>query len=113
MINHTHLVGFTEAAKIAHAADAAGIPMCLHTGANDLYGQHWTAAMPNTPLIEFFQASNPGVPLSECYLGSPFESGRRCYRTPPGTPIPVDGKIGLPPGPGFGVQIPDEWLKPV
>lgn len=105
--------GFTEAAKIAHAADAAGIPMCLHTGANDLYGQHWTAAMPNTPLIEFFQASNPGVPLAECYLGSPFESGQRCYRTTPGTPMPIDGKVGLPPGPGFGVQIPDEWLKPV
>ena len=105
--------GFTESAKIAHFADAAGLPMCLHTGGNDLYGQHWTAAMPNTPLIEYIQFSEPGVPLEECYLGAPGESGRRCYRTTPGTPAPVDGKLGLPPGPGFGLQIPDDWLVPV
>jgi L-rhamnonate dehydratase len=103
--------GFTEAMKLAHVADAAGIQMCLHTGANDLYGQHWTAAMPNTPLIEFIQSSYPGVPLEECYLGSPSESGRLCYRTTPGTPVPVNGRLGLPPGPGFGLQVPEEWLK--
>lgn len=105
--------GFTEAVKLAQAADAAGLQMCLHTGANELYGQHWTAAMPNTPLIEFFQASPPGVPLEECYLGSPFESGQRCYRTAPGTPMPVSGRLGLPPGPGFGIRIEEEWLKPL
>jgi hypothetical protein len=69
--------------------------------------------MPNTPLIELFQASAPGVPLEECYLGSPSESGRRCYRTPPGTLMPVDGKLGLPSGPGFGLQVPEEWLQPI
>jgi L-alanine-DL-glutamate epimerase-like enolase superfamily enzyme len=105
--------GFTEAMKLAHVADAAGIPMCLHTGANNPYGQHWTAAMPNTPLIEFFLASPPGVPLEECYLGSPSESGQSCYRTPPETPMPVNGKLGLPPGPGFGLKVPEEWLKPI
>ena len=105
--------GFTEALKLAHAADAAGIPMCLHTGANDLYGQHWTFAAPNVDLIELIQFSPPGVPLEEAYLGSPSESGRRCYRTTPGTPMPVDGKLGLPPGPGFGLQVPEEWLKPI
>ncbi len=105
--------GFTEAMKLAHFADAVGIPMCLHTGANNPYGQHWTAAMPNTPLIELFQASAPGIPLDECYLGSPSESGRSCYRTPPGTLMPIDGKLGLPSGPGFGLQVPEEWLKPL
>ena len=105
--------GFTEAMKLAHAADAAGLPMCLHTGANDLFGQHWTAAMPNTPLIEFFMNSYPGVPLEECFIGSPSTSGQRTYRRTPGTPLPVDGKIGLPPGPGFGLQIPEEWLRPI
>ena len=105
--------GFTEAMKLAHVADAAGLPMCLHVGCNNLYGQHWTAAMPNTPLIEFYMKSPPGVPLEECHFGSPSESGRDCYRTTPGTPMPVDGKIGLPPGPGFGLQVPEEWLKPV
>ena len=104
--------GFTEAMKLAHVADAAGIRMCLHTGVNDLYGQHWTAAMPNSPLIEMIQFSAPGVPIEECFIGSPSESGRSCYRATPGTPMPVKGKLGLPPGPGFGLQIPEDWLKP-
>ena len=104
--------GFTEAMKLAHVADAAGIPMCLHTGANDLYGQHWTFAMPNAQLIEMIQFSAPGVPIEECYLGSPSESGRLCYRSTPGTPMPVNGRLGLPPGPGFGLKVPEEWLKP-
>lgn len=106
--------GFTEAMRLAQLADAAEIPMCLHTGANDLYGQHWTAAMPNTPLIEFIQFSPPGVPFEECHLAAASEQGRRsCYRTPPGTPMPVAGKLGLPPGPGFGLEVPEAWLKPL
>ena len=108
----TWIGGFTEAMRVAHYADARGIQMCLHTGVNDLYGQHFTAVMPNTPLIEFYQGTLPGVPLEDCYLGAPTERGRTCYRTTPGTPIPVDGKIGLPPGPGFGLQVPEEWLVP-
>jgi L-rhamnonate dehydratase len=102
--------GFTEAMKLAHVADAAGIPMCLHTGANNLYGQHWTFAMPNVSLIELIQFSQPGVPLEECFIGSPSASGRQCYRTTPCTPMPKDGKLGLPPGPGFGLQIPEDWF---
>lgn len=105
--------GFTEALKLAHAADAAGIPMCLHTGANDLYGQHWTFAAPNVPLIEMIVFSPPGVPLEEAYLGSPFASGQRCYRTTPGTPVPQAGRLGLPPGPGFGLEVPEAWLQPL
>jgi L-rhamnonate dehydratase len=108
----TWIGGFTEAMKLAHYADAKGIQLALHTGANDLYGQHFTAAMPNTPLIEFYQGTRPGVPLEECYLGAPTESGRLCYRSTPGTPMPVNGKLGLPPGPGFGLQIPKAWLVP-
>ena len=102
--------GFTEAMKLAHVADAAGIPMCFHTGANNLYGQHWTFAMPNVSLIELIQFSQPGVPLEECFIGSPSASGRQCYRTTPCTPMPKDGKLGLPPGPGFGLQIPEDWF---
>jgi L-rhamnonate dehydratase len=75
--------GFTEAMKLAHFADAAGIPMCLHTGANNPYGQHWTAAMPNTPLIELFQASAPGVPLEEL-LGIAFGVGTTLLSNPTG-----------------------------
>ena len=108
----TWVGGFTEAMKLAHFADAYSLPFCLHTGVNDLYGQHFSAAMPNTPLIEFYQGTYPGVPLEQCYIGSPVESGRLCYRTTPGTPMPVEGRLGLPPGPGFGIQIPEDWLVP-
>lgn len=104
--------GFTEAMKLAHFADAAGIQMCLHVGANDNFGQHWTFAMPNTPLIEFFQASAPGIPLEGCHLGAAGATQRQVYRTPPGVTLPKDGKVGLPPGPGFGHEIPEEWLVP-
>lgn len=104
--------GFTEALKLAHAADAAGIPMCLHTGANELFGQHFTFAAPNVHLAEYIQFSDPGVPLAECHLGSPSAAGRQCYRTTPGTPMPKDGVLGLPPGPGFGIDLPASWLVP-
>ena len=105
--------GCTEAMKLSHYADANGLQMCLHTGANDPYGQHWTAAMPNTPLIEFCMGSLPGVPLEECYLGTPSASGRRNYKVPPGTNMPRNGLLGLPKGPGFGIDIPADWLVEV
>jgi len=105
--------GFSEAAKIARAAHTAGLPALLHTGGNDLYGQHWTAAMPNVPLIEYIQFSDPGVPLEECHLDAPSESGRRCYRATPGTPVSREGRMGLPPGPGFGLQVSESWLEPL
>jgi len=27
--------------------------------------------------------------------------------------MPVGGELGLPPGPGFGIGIPENWLVPV
>ena len=104
--------GFTEAMKIAHAADAASIPMALHCGANELFGQHWSFAMPNVRFIEYIMFSSPGIPLEECNLCAPTEEGRGCYRATPGTPVPKQGVVGLPPGPGFGLQIQQEWLVP-
>ena len=74
---------------LALCADANGLPFCLHTGVKDLYGQHFTAAMPNTPLIEFYQGTYPGVPFELCHIGSPVESNRPCYRPIPGTQVPV------------------------
>ena len=75
--------------------------------------QFQQAPMPNTPLIEFFQGSPPGIPFDITGMASPYASARQAYRMPPGTPTPVEGKVGLPPGPGFGLAIAEEWLQPL
>ena len=62
--------------------------------------------MPNTPLIEFFIGSLPGVPLAECYIGTPSKSGQRHYKIPPGTNVPQNGLLGLPKGPALGSTSP-------
>ena len=89
--------GLTACRRIANLADAAGLMVCLHGGANNAYGQHLTFAMQNMPWGECFVATAPGVPL-EARL--------------PGAAVPQNGYLGLPAGPGFGVEIPDEHLEP-
>ena len=91
--------GLTACRRIAEMADSAGVQVTLHGGGNSAYGQHLTHAMPNTPWAECFMASPPGVPLEE--------SGRI-----PGTAVPVDGWLAPNDAPGFGQEIPDEWLSP-
>ena len=91
--------GLTACRRIAEMADIAGLTVLLHGGANSSYGQHLTCAMPNMPWGECFIASAPGVPLEE----SP---------RIPGTPVPVDGWVTPNKGPGFGIEIPEEWLVP-
>ena len=31
----------------------------------------------------------------------------------PGTNVPQNGRLGLPKGPGFGIDIPEDWLREV
>ena len=91
--------GLTACRRIAEMADSAGLTVILHGGANASFGQHLTYAMPNMPWGEYFVASPPGVPLEEA------------ARTP-GTPVPQDGWVKPNDGPGFGLEIPEEWLVP-
>ncbi len=91
--------GLTAARRIALAADAAGLTVCLHGGANNAFGQHLTFAMPNMPLAECFVGSAPGVPLAQ-------------VAHTPGTRVPEGGWLGLPGGPGFGLEIDAAWLEP-
>ena len=91
--------GLTACRRIAEMADSAGLTVILHGGGNTAYGQHLTCAMPNTPWAEYFLGSAPGVPLEE-------------VRRSPGTPVPVNGWLTPNKGPGFGVEIPEEWLTP-
>jgi L-rhamnonate dehydratase len=90
--------GLTACVKIAHMAEAAGLEVILH-GGGSVYGLHFTAAMPNAPWAEFYIGSAPGVPL---------EAARRF----PGSSIPKDGEVRPNDGPGFGVEVKEEWLEP-
>ena len=91
--------GLTACRKIAAAADAAGLQVTLHGGANNAYGQHLTYATPNMPWAECFVSTPPGVPLEE--------AGRI-----PGTALPKDGWLIPNDAPGFGQDVPEEWLVP-
>ena len=89
--------GLSECIKIAHIAESAGLQVTLHGGANQAYGQHYSCAVTNVPMIEFFVGSPPGIPLEET-IGIP------------GAVVPKDGFIFPSDTPGFGYEIKDEWI---
>ena len=55
-------------------------------------------AMPESPMAEFWLGSDPGVPLEE--------AGRL-----PGVAVPKDGRLVPSDAPGFGLEIPQEWIR--
>jgi L-rhamnonate dehydratase len=91
--------GLTTCQKIGAIADAAGLSVILHSGAKSPYGQHFTFATPATPWGEYFVGSAPGVPLEE-------------LSNLPGTVLPKNGRLTPSDAPGFGLDIPEEWIKP-
>jgi len=90
--------GLTACRKIGEMADPAGLTVILHGGGLTQYGLHLTAAMPNMPWAEYFIASPPGVPLAEA----------RGH----GATLPEEGYLRPNDGPGFGLELEEEWLKP-
>jgi len=91
--------GLTTCLKIAHAADAAGKQVILHGGGRNVFGQHFSYAMPCVPWLEYFIASAPGVPLAEAV-------------NIPGQAVADDGWLLPTNSPGFGHEIEEEWLEP-
>ena len=91
--------GITECVKICHLADAAGLTVIFHGGGLRQSGLHLSAAMPNTPWVEYYLGTAPGVPLEETKL---FE----------GESLPKDSYISPNDGPGLGLHIEEEWLTP-
>ena len=90
--------GFTGCMRIAHLAEAAGIPVILHAGMNTPYGQHFSFAMPNVTWGEYFVGAAPGVPLHETVVF-------------PGMAVPKDGWLVPSDAPGFGLGLTDEVLQ--
>ncbi len=92
--------GLTTCIKIAHAAEAAGKHVILHTGARTPYGQHFSFAMAAVPWIECIIEAPPGIPLSE-------------LTALPGMSYAVDGWLEISDEPGFGMGIEEDWIEPI
>ncbi len=84
--------GLTGCLKIARIAQLAGLPVMLHAGMNTAYGQHFSLAVPNATMGEYFVGSAPGVPLAE-------------VRLTPGTAVPQDGRLTPSGESGFGLGL--------
>ena len=91
--------GLSTCRAIAAAADAAGTAVVLHGGGNTHYGQHFSAAAPAVQWLECFVAAPPGVPLEESWRL-------------PGLAIPKDGWLVPNDAPGFGMDVPEGWIRP-
>ena len=89
----------TEAIKIYHIAEAAGIKSSPHSGLNSAYGQQFCYAMPDCTLSEFHLSTPVGVPLEE-------------VAAMPGVPVPKDGYLVPSAAPGFGLEITEDCIRP-
>jgi len=91
--------GLSTCQKIGAIADAAGISVILHGGGNSAFGQHFSIATSSVPWLECFVGTAPGVPLEEAWRL-------------PGQAEPKDGWLTPNDAPGFGLDLPAEWLTP-
>ena len=91
--------GLTTCLKIAALAEAAGIAVILHGGGNTPFGQHFSIARGNVPLLECFMGTDPGV--------DPAQATRI-----PGQAAPQGGWLTPHDAPGFGMEIEEAWVKP-
>lgn len=91
--------GVTTCQRVAAAADAAGLSVILHGGGNTAFGQHFSVSTACVPWLECFVGTPPGVPLAEAWVL-------------PGQASPKDGWLTPRDAPGFGLEIPAEWLAP-
>lgn len=92
--------GFTRALRVASLAAAAGLPCTPHSANHSLvlvFTLHLLSAITNPgPYVEF------SIEPDEDY---PWQTGMYEPR-----PEAVDGRVHVPEGPGWGVEISPEWL---
>jgi L-rhamnonate dehydratase len=91
--------GLTEALKIYAIAEAAGIPTTPHYAANTPFGQHFAFAMPTCYIAEFFLMGKKDVPIE-------------MWDHIPGLVLPKNGYVAPSDAPGFGLEIPPDWIVP-
>jgi L-alanine-DL-glutamate epimerase-like enolase superfamily enzyme len=85
--------GLTELRRIADMAGAHGLPVVPHTGTNPTL--HFIAATGNAPMAEHIT-----VPV--WYESSEDTYADAIYANPP---VPEDGSIPLPDGPGVSAEL--------
>lgn len=89
--------GLTEGLKIYALGEAAGIPTVPHAGGSTPAGLHFSAALPETTIAEYWLPSAPGIPLEDV---APM----------PGYPTPINGRIQPTDAPGFGLEFTESDL---
>ena len=82
----------------ANLMEAAGLQVILHGGANNVFGQHFTCGTTNSPWIECFVGSAPGIPLREVF--------------PEWQSVPEDGFLVPSDAPGFGIEVEESDISP-
>lgn len=90
--------GLTEAVKIYIIGEAAGLTTIPHGGANSPFGQHFSFAMPESPMAEYWLGTDPGIPLEE-------------VKPWPGMAMPENGYVVPSDEPGFGLGINEDWIR--
>jgi len=90
--------GFSETLKIYAYAEAAGVETITHIGGNTAWGQHFAYAMPESSQAEWFMDTNVGQPVGDKQM--------------PGVPTMKDGTVVPSDAPGFGLEMPEEWIVP-
>ncbi|MDP6350458.1 MAG: enolase C-terminal domain-like protein [Chloroflexota bacterium] len=91
--------GLTTTVKVCAMAEAAGIAVSLHVGANNPFGLHCAYALPSVTDAEFWLGSAPGVPIAEA-------------NRIPGHSLPENGLAIPPDRPGFGLEIEPASITP-
>lgn len=89
--------GFTGCRKIAQIAEAHGLEVILHAGANTPYGQHLSVTSPAIRWAEYFVGGGPGVPLEQ-------------LKVFPGMAVPKNGRLVPSDEPGFGLGLTEALL---
>lgn len=84
--------GLTELLKIAAYADAHDIPVIPH--GSSVYSYHFVVTRPNNPFAEFLMMASDAAEVVPMFQPLFLDE-----------PLPEDGRLQLPEGPGFGVEL--------
>lgn len=92
--------GMTEALRIYHLCESAGVSFSPHLGANSPFGQHLAMALPQVGRLEYRVGPSKGRSTVE-------------VESLPGWCLPSGGYVRPLDEPGFGFGIKEDWCESV